>query len=495
MQLTVDEAASDLASALERRQFGFGLLDEALIVARRRGALSDWLPPEGEPACSSPLLLHMEDAIRALREREGEIVLPSMRPPAPDATRVTISIAWNAASRRFVIITTPDHGAEQIDRLLASERREKLLLQQQAEAAQTRLRVADTLYRDIVECAGDLVLRFRADRRIVFANRRAASFLGVPQDALLNRSIDGVFPSLGQERGHENPWRLDAYAERPASFEMAARDARGAPVWLWWDARFSGPEGGGEFQAVGRDITAVRRLRAEQDKAREAARAAELASQRLRIAHDLHDTLARSIVTLILEMGLVAKTTRDEEARAKLVELQAEARAGLAEARDAITRLRAARAATRTTRNGSSRRSRNAPAKKGRWNCARTYPSTSRALPSETAEALGRILREALRNIELHACARRVDIDMREQDGVVHLDISDDGVGFDPARPAAGHFGLVGMKERAAAINATLDIVSAPGEGAHLSFRAPLDGDLSRTVLDRSCAACRKIRR
>jgi len=65
---------------------------------------------------------------------------------------------------------------------------------------------------------------------------------------------------------------------------MATRDARGAPVWLWWDARFSGPEGGGEFQAVGRDITAVRRLRAEQDKAREAARAAELASQRLRIA-------------------------------------------------------------------------------------------------------------------------------------------------------------------------------------------------------------------
>ena len=36
MQFTVDEAAGDLASALERRQFGFGLLDEALVVARRR---------------------------------------------------------------------------------------------------------------------------------------------------------------------------------------------------------------------------------------------------------------------------------------------------------------------------------------------------------------------------------------------------------------------------------------------------------------------------
>ena len=471
MQLTVDEAAGDLASALERRQFGFGLLDEALIVARRRGALSDWLPPEGEPACASPLLLHMEDAILALRERDGEIVLPSIRPPAPDATRVTISIAWNAASRRFVIITTPDHGAEQIDRLLASERREKLLLQQQAEAAQARLRVADTLYRDIVECAGDLVLRFRADRRIVFANRRAASFLGVPQDALLNRSIDGVFPSLGQE----NPWRLDAYAERPASFEMAARDARGAAVWLWWDARFSGPEGGGEFQAVGRDITAVRRLRAEQDKAREAAREAELASQRLRIAHDLHDTLARSIVTLILEMGLVAKTTRDEEARAKLD--RASGRGARRPRRGARRHHAAARRPPRRGRPEADRRGlRETRPRKSAVGTARGPSLDISALPSETAEVLSRILREALRNIELHACARRVDIDMREQDGAVHLDISDDGVGFDPARPAAGHFGLVGMKERAAAINATLDIVSAPGEGAHLSLRAPLGG-------------------
>ena len=112
--------------------------------------------------------------------------------------------------------------------------------------------------------------------------------------------------------------------------------------------------------------------------------------------------------------------------------------------------------------------------KKGRWNCALELSLDISALPSETAEALSQILREALRNIELHACARRVAIDMREQDGVVHLNISDDGVGFDPARPAAGHFGLVGIKERAAAINATLNIVSAPGEGAHLSLRAPL---------------------
>jgi len=477
MQFSVDETASDLAGALQRGQFGFGLLDEALVVALRCGALSGWLPPEGEPACASPLLLHMEDALRALRERDEEIVLPSMRLPAQSMARVTISIVWNAASRRFVIITTPDHGGSQIDRLLASERREKLLLQQQADAAEARLRVADTLYRDIVECAGDLVLRFRADRRIVFANRCVARFLGVPQDALLNRAIDSLFPSLGLENGLENGvenlWRLDAYAERPASFEMAARDAEGAVVWLWWDVRFSGAEGGGEFQAVGRDISAVRRLRAEQDKAREEARAAELARERLRIAHDLHDTLARSIVTLILEIGLVAKTTGDEGARKKLIELQTEARAGLAEAREAITKLRAARRDEDDPKRIVEAFAKRASAT-GSLELHADLSLDFPALPPELAENLSGILREALRNIELHACARRVDIELRQEDGVVRLDIRDDGVGFDPARPATDHFGLVGMKERAASIGATLAISSAPGRGAHLSLRAPI---------------------
>ncbi|MGA8171280.1 MAG: histidine kinase [Methylocystis sp.] len=469
MPFTLDETASDLAYAVEHGLLGFGFVDETLVVARRLGALSQWLPAEGEPVCASPLLVHMEDALRALREQGGEIVLPSMRLPARETTRLTISIAWNAATRHFVVVTTPDHGGDQIDRLLMSTRREKLLAQQQAEAAEARLRIAETLYRDIVESAGDLVLRFGADRRVVFANRRAAAFLGMSRDALLDHPIDALFPSTGAE----TPWRLDAYAENPASFEMAARDARGAAVWLWWDVRFSGAEGGGDFQAVGRDITATRRLRAEQDKAREAARAADLASQRLRIAHDLHDTLARSIVTLIMEVGLIAKTTADKNAREKLIELQTEARAGLAEAREAITRLRA------------DRRDEDDPARiveafaerasaEGALELHAEISLDVSALPSEFTENLGRILREALRNIELHAGARRVDMELRGENGIVQLNIRDDGVGFDPSKPAIGHFGLIGMKERAASLNGTLDIFSKPGEGAHLRLRAPI---------------------
>jgi len=471
------EPVEDLADALERGQFGFALLDERLAVRARIGRLSGWLPGEGEPACASPLLLHMEGSLAALRRGEGEIVLPSMRVPAESAARVNISIRWNGASGRFVVVTAPDHGGEQIERLLGSERREKQLLQQQAEAAAAKMRVADALYRDIVESSGDLVLRFGADLRIVFANRVAARFLGRAQDALAGQGVDRLFPPLGQNR----PWRMDLCADGPASFETAARDAAGAIRWLWWDVRFSGAEGAGEFQAVARDVTEARRLRAERDKAREEAqeeaRAAALAEQRLRIAHDLHDTLLRSIVTLIAQTRLIGKTTRDEEARVRLAELEAEARAGLREARQAVSQMRAAREEENDLRQivaMFARRSRNGPRTDRGVDIQSEILVSPGELTRQTEELLARVLREALRNIELHSGARRVSVGLRREGQAVRLDILDDGVGFDPSAPAPGHFGVAGMRERAALAGATLDIASAPGEGTRVTLTAPI---------------------
>ncbi len=405
----------------------------------------------------------MDDSLTELQSQDGEIVLPSMRLPAESAERVTISIAWNDASRRYVIVTTPDHGGDQIDRLLESERREKQLLQQQAEAAATRMRVADALYRDIVESSGDLVLRFGPDMKIVFANRLAAQFLGLAQDALIGRHIFDLFPA----RTGDNPWRIDMAAQGPASFELAARAADGTPRWLWWDARLSGA---GEFQAVARDVTADRLLRAERDKAQEEARAAAIAQERLRIAHDLHDTLVRSIVTLIAQMRLIAKTTRDEASRDSLAELESDARAGLDEAREAITQTRAAR------RDESDLR------KIVETFVARSHDvglvdiradlAAAGEVPREAEELFAPVLREALRNIEMHSLAGRVSVDLRRQGQKFCLDIIDDGVGFDPKAPTPGHFGVAGMRERAKAAGAELDISSAPGKGTRVTLTA-----------------------
>jgi signal transduction histidine kinase len=51
--------------------------------------------------------------------------------------------------------------------------------------------------------------------------------------------------------------------------------------------------------------------------------------------------------------------------------------------------------------------------------------------------------------------------------------VSDDGRGFDPAAVPPGRFGLVGMRERAARVDASLAVVTAPGEGTRVVARWP----------------------
>jgi signal transduction histidine kinase len=88
------------------------------------------------------------------------------------------------------------------------------------------------------------------------------------------------------------------------------------------------------------------------------------------------------------------------------------------------------------------------------------------------AETLFRIAEEALRNIDRHAQASHVDVTLKDLDnGTIELSIVDDGVGFDPAAPHPGHYGLVGIGEQAQLVDAELDLRSAPGAGTALHLR------------------------
>ncbi len=88
-------------------------------------------------------------------------------------------------------------------------------------------------------------------------------------------------------------------------------------------------------------------------------------------------------------------------------------------------------------------------------------------------ESIVRIVREAVTNAVRHGGASRIDI-IYAADGSPELRVSDDGVGFDPARAArSGRIGLLSMKERAEAIGASLEVRSAPGQGTSVEVRWP----------------------
>jgi signal transduction histidine kinase len=104
---------------------------------------------------------------------------------------------------------------------------------------------------------------------------------------------------------------------------------------------------------------------------------------------------------------------------------------------------------------------------------------TERRLPAEVELALYRMAQEALNNTVHHAQARQASVRMEFNPQAAILEISDDGKGFEvPKTPAGftaqGHFGLLGLYERAELIGARLEIVSSPGKGAHLKIYLPI---------------------
>jgi signal transduction histidine kinase len=78
--------------------------------------------------------------------------------------------------------------------------------------------------------------------------------------------------------------------------------------------------------------------------------------------------------------------------------------------------------------------------------------------------ALHRVLREALTNVHKHAQATHVEIDLYLSGDVIHLEVTDDGVGFDPARrKRGGGFGLDGMQARLRLLGSDFSVASRPG--------------------------------
>jgi signal transduction histidine kinase len=98
-------------------------------------------------------------------------------------------------------------------------------------------------------------------------------------------------------------------------------------------------------------------------------------------------------------------------------------------------------------------------------------------LSPDTETALYRVAQEALLNVVRHACATHVRLGLERTGASITLSVEDDGVGFTPeqarARRRAGHFGLVGMRERIESNGGHWHLDSAPGRGTQLWATVP----------------------
>ncbi len=199
-------------------------------------------------------------------------------------------------------------------------------------------------------------------------------------------------------------------------------------------------------------------------------RYAAVVRERLKIARDLHDTLAHSMMAMLTEVRLLKRlyardpaSLADELARAEQV-----AHEGLIEARASIAQMRFNPVRDAGLGEGLAEALKRLGERTG-MQVDMDFDPKAASFAEEAAEAAFRIAEEALRNIERHANATRVMVALRcIGDGAFALSIQDDGAGFDTGAPHDGHYGLVGMREQAQLIGARLALHSAPAAGTTL---------------------------
>jgi two-component system, NarL family, sensor histidine kinase DegS len=96
-------------------------------------------------------------------------------------------------------------------------------------------------------------------------------------------------------------------------------------------------------------------------------------------------------------------------------------------------------------------------------------------LPIDLRITFFRAAQEAFNNILKHAQAKRMEVKLEERQGVVRLQIVDDGQGFDPSslsRPATPTWGVKIMRQRIESIHGNIRIESEPGKGTRVTFEA-----------------------
>jgi NarL family two-component system sensor histidine kinase YdfH len=202
-----------------------------------------------------------------------------------------------------------------------------------------------------------------------------------------------------------------------------------------------------------------------------------LLTERQRMARELHDTLAQGIAGMIMQLEVTsAQMDRKNYLQARQVLSQALscARTTLLDARHAITDLR-----SRTPRIDQLVESVQEEIRhffQTTGIVCHTHLDDLVYTPPQHCEHVLRVIGEGLSNVARHARARQVSVEARVVERWLEITVRDDGQGFDPANRDlhTGHYGLLGLRERAHLVEGTLSLSSSEGEGTTLRFRVPL---------------------
>jgi signal transduction histidine kinase len=220
-------------------------------------------------------------------------------------------------------------------------------------------------------------------------------------------------------------------------------------------------------------VYGVHQLRLQQMRARFSL----MLQERARLARDIHDTLAQGFVGISSQLDALSLKIEVNPiaARQHLDMARKMARHSLVEARRSVMNLRTAVLDNQDISSAFGSAMRHCVGDSG-VELKVKVSGVDRKVRDEIQENLLRIAQEAVTNAIQHAQPKSIRVELEIDSRRIRLSVIDDGRGFQPSgsfSPSAGHFGIVGMRERAERIGGELRLTSKPSEGTKVEIEAP----------------------
>jgi signal transduction histidine kinase/ligand-binding sensor domain-containing protein len=198
--------------------------------------------------------------------------------------------------------------------------------------------------------------------------------------------------------------------------------------------------------------------------------------ERMRMAREIHDTLLQGVTGASLVLEAIASSVADTEVRQRFDRALDEMQLAMSETRCALWNMRDTDAQTSSLAARLSRYGKSISEVVGSQ-FGLDLQGTPVALDPDRDREVYHIGREAILNAIRHSGAPNVGVTVDFQADHLSLTITDNGCGFDVANATtSGHWGLLGMRERAAASGGSCSVSSAPREGTRVVVKLPYAG-------------------
>lgn len=358
--------------------------------------------------------------------------------------------------------------------------------------AEDALRESERKYRELVESANSIILRWTPDGRVTFLNRYGQEFFGYTADEIIGRHVIGTITPAVESTGRPLLPLMEQICQNPKAFEQNINEnmrRNGERVWIAWTNKAVLDEQGRvrEVLSIGHDIT--ERLRAEEALRALTARLQSVREEEgRRIARELHDELGQVLTGLKMDLHMLERLIQESDtahlqsAREKVVDASHLVDIAIRTVQRICAELRPAlldRLGLVDALRFDAQQFQHRTGIKCHLQVQDNWPT----LPTDMATAIYRICQESLTNVARHARATEVTVSLRIGQGAdtaradtTHLivEVQDNGIGIPPEKLSDPHsLGLTSMMERARVMGGTLSITSRAEGGTVVRLQVP----------------------